>query len=203
MSGSTLIANNYIHDEGVAKTPHGIMLAASAENGANDVITGNVITNMVTNGIYVVMITAGKLIDNLTLTNNNTTKAINIQKYDSTPQGVRNSIISNNIASVFVGARAELNNVFFNNISTATNPPMGTFTCAANTNTVVTNNAIVSATGSNSTITFTPTNAAAATLMGSSKALYISAKSAGVSFTMTTADGAAAAGTETFSYMIN
>jgi hypothetical protein len=202
-SGSTLISNNYIHDEGVAKTPHGIMLAASAENGANDVITGNVITNMVTNGIYIAIISAGKFIDNLTVTNNNTTKSINIQKYDATPQGVRNSIISNNIASSFVGARSALDNIFFNNISTATNPPMGTFTCAASANTVVSNNAIVSATGSISTINFTPTNAAAATLMGSSKALFNSAKSDGISFTMTTADGAAAAGTETFSYMIN
>lgn len=45
-----------------------------------------------------------------------------------------------------------------------------------------------------------PTNAAAGTLQGSNKCLYVTA--ANGSFTVTTASGAAAAGTETFNYLI-
>jgi hypothetical protein len=39
--------------------------------------------------------------------------------------------------------------------------------------------------------------------MGSAKSLYVSAKTQGTSFAVTTADGTAAAGTETFDYQIN
>lgn len=53
-----------------------------------------------------------------------------------------------------------------------------------------------------SLITLTPTNAAAATLISGSKSPYISALSPGVSFTIATADGTSAAGTETYNYMI-
>jgi len=53
----------------------------------------------------------------------------------------------------------------------------------------------------NSVITLTPTNAAAATLMGSAKALYYTII-AGTSFTVLTASAANAAGTETFNYLI-
>lgn len=45
-------------------------------------------------------------------------------------------------------------------------------------------------------------NAAAGTLMGSTRALYISARSAGASFQVATASGAAAAGGEAFAYVI-
>lgn len=45
-----------------------------------------------------------------------------------------------------------------------------------------------------------PLNAAAATLTGSSKSLYLSSISPGVSFTVATADGTNAAGTEKFQY---
>lgn len=53
-----------------------------------------------------------------------------------------------------------------------------------------------------SLIVFMPTNAAAANLMAGSKAPYISARNSGVSFTLTTADGTNAAGTENFAYRI-
>jgi len=46
------------------------------------------------------------------------------------------------------------------------------------------------------------TNASAGTLMGSNESLYISAKSAGVSFTVATAAGTNATGGETFSYFL-
>lgn len=74
----------------------------------------------------------------------------------------------------------------------------GSFTLAAAATTTVNE----PATQSNSFINITATNASAATLMGSAKALYISAKVAGASFTVATASAAAAAGTETFSYSV-
>lgn len=74
----------------------------------------------------------------------------------------------------------------------------GTFSLAASATTTVQNASVQS----NSDVVFSPSNAAAATLMGSNDSLYVSAKAAGVSFTVATASGAAAAGTETFSYYI-
>lgn len=76
----------------------------------------------------------------------------------------------------------------------------GSFTCAANTNTTVSD----ASTAANSVIIPIPTNAAAGTLMGGTRSLYLSARTAGTSFRFTTASGVAAAGTETFIYvMIN
>lgn len=75
----------------------------------------------------------------------------------------------------------------------------GNFTLAAAATTTITQPAVQSL----SAITIIPTNASAATLQGSAKALYISAKVAGTSFTVATANAAASAGTETFSYTIN
>lgn len=74
----------------------------------------------------------------------------------------------------------------------------GTFTFAAAATTVVPNTAV----RSNSVIVYTPTNAAAGTLIGSAKSVYTSAISSGTSFTAATASAVAAAGTETFSYAI-
>ncbi len=74
----------------------------------------------------------------------------------------------------------------------------GVFTCAANTTTTTANIAVTAS----SIILLTPTNAAAATLMGGATSLYLSARTAGTSFAFTTANGAAAAGTETFAYVI-
>lgn len=51
-------------------------------------------------------------------------------------------------------------------------------------------------------IAWTPTNTAAGTLEGSAKKLVLSTRSAGTSFTLVTASGGNAAGTETFSYAI-
>jgi hypothetical protein len=54
-----------------------------------------------------------------------------------------------------------------------------------------------------SVITLMPTNAAAATLMSGAKSLYVSTRTAATSFVVSTADGNAAAGTETFEYIIH
>lgn len=72
-----------------------------------------------------------------------------------------------------------------------------TFTSAVNSLTI-----IQPAVKANSIITLAPTNASAATLMGSAKALYYTII-AGTSFTVLTANGTNTAGTETFSYIIN
>lgn len=74
----------------------------------------------------------------------------------------------------------------------------GTFTLSAAATTTV----MQAAVQSNSSISLTPTNAAAATLMGSAKSLYISAVVPGVSFTVSTGNAANAAGTETFIYNV-
>lgn len=72
----------------------------------------------------------------------------------------------------------------------------GTFTMAAAATKVVTDANVTTA----SFIMLMPTNAAAATLQGSNESLYVTP--AAGSFTVSTAAGTAAAGTETFSYAV-
>lgn len=74
----------------------------------------------------------------------------------------------------------------------------GSFTCAAAATTTVTQ----TLTTANSYIVPIPTNAAAGTLMAGATSLYLSARTANTSFAFTTANGAAAAGTETFIYLL-
>lgn len=74
----------------------------------------------------------------------------------------------------------------------------GSFTLSAGATTTVTE----PATSATSIIQLMPANASAGTLQGSAKALYISARTAGASFAVTTASGAAAAGSEQFSYVL-
>ena len=73
----------------------------------------------------------------------------------------------------------------------------GTFTLANAATTTVTNG-----NGITPKIQLIPTNAAAGTLMGSSKSLFISAVSSWSNFSVRTADNTSAAGTETFSYCL-
>lgn len=76
----------------------------------------------------------------------------------------------------------------------------GTFTLGAANSTTVTQANIQA----NSMVFFTPTNAAAATLMSGAKSLYhdVASNVAGTSFKVKTADGNNAAGTETFEYFV-
>lgn len=103
---------------------------------------------------------------------------------------------ANSIMRAAVENLAELVGVFATYLGVRGTAGSFTLTAAA---TLVVPQVMVTAT---SFIFLQPTNAAAATLQGSSESLYISAKSAGVSFTVATADGGNAAGTETFDYLI-
>ena len=77
-------------------------------------------------------------------------------------------------------------------------PTFGSFTMAAAASTVVAQPAVQA----NSMIVPFPTNAAAGTLVGSAKSPYLASISPGVSFTISTANAASAAGTETFNYFV-
>lgn len=77
-------------------------------------------------------------------------------------------------------------------------PLISTFTMAAAASTTVNNSNAASPTQ----IILWPTNAAAATLISGANSPYISAVVAGTSFTVSTAGGGAAAGTETFGYQM-
>lgn len=75
---------------------------------------------------------------------------------------------------------------------------IGTFTLTANSaTTTVTQPSMVA----NGFPIWVPTNGAAATSEGSAKKLYLASVTAGSGFTLVTANGGTAAGTETFSYV--
>lgn len=73
-----------------------------------------------------------------------------------------------------------------------------TFQLAAAASTVVPDTQVQAS----SHIVLTPTNAAAAVVMAGAKSLYVSARNAGASFTVTTADATSTAGTENFTYRV-
>ena len=75
---------------------------------------------------------------------------------------------------------------------------VGVFTLGAAASTVVS----AANTTADCTVLLVGLNASAGTLQGSSKALYISARVAGTAFTVATASGASAAGTEQFQYIM-
>ena len=74
----------------------------------------------------------------------------------------------------------------------------GSFTMAAS----ATQTVVDATTKTSSVVLIMPTNAAAATLMAGAHSLYVSARTQGASFAVTTADGAASAGNEAFDYLI-
>ena len=75
---------------------------------------------------------------------------------------------------------------------------VGSATLSASATTVITEPAVAA----NSYIDWVPPNAAAASLMGSARNPYLSARVAGVSFSLTTANGSTAGGTETIQYSV-
>lgn len=99
-----------------------------------------------------------------------------------------------NLSAQFAALIAAIQ-VIFPRVTTITG---GTFTCANAATTTV----VQTLTAANSFIIPFPTNAAAGTLMAGATSLYLSARTANTSFAYTTANGAAAAGTETFGYLL-
>jgi hypothetical protein len=83
-------------------------------------------------------------------------------------------------------------------LASLVNQSVGTFTMTATATRVVSDVNVAA----DSFIDLMPTNATAGTLMGGTRSLYVSSRSAGVSFTVATASAVAAAGTETFAYRI-
>ena len=75
---------------------------------------------------------------------------------------------------------------------------VGSATLSASATTTITEPAVTAS----SYIDWIPTNAAAGSLMGSGRNPYLSAKTAGASFALTTANGAAAGGNETIMYVV-
>jgi hypothetical protein len=73
----------------------------------------------------------------------------------------------------------------------------GSFTMAAAANKVITDATIKAG----SIVLLMPANAPAGALMAGANSLYVSARAAGASFTVATAGGGNAAGTETFEYL--
>jgi hypothetical protein len=102
---------------------------------------------------------------------------------------------ANSIGRAIVENLAQLNTLFTTFLGFFAIAGSFTMDAAASTSVAAT---VVTA---NSRIFLVPTNAAAATLVGSAESPYISAKSAGVGFTVSTASGAAS-GTETFDYIV-
>lgn len=111
--------------------------------------------------------------------------------YDSTPDNFDQLVVE--LANVVrnLGLLIQSINGFFPRI-------FGTFTMPAAASFVVTTTAVQA----NSFVSLNPTNAAAATLQAGANRIWVSAISAGASFTVSTTGGGAAAGTETFGYTI-
>ena len=109
---------------------------------------------------------------------------------------IYDNMVRDTAAGVTIGAGALRCGAYDNIVGTQS--LVGNFILGAAATTVVANTGVTPT----SRIILTPTNAAAATLMGSAKALYIAAKTDKTSFTVATANAAAATGTETFDYRI-
>ena len=177
-----VIEDNYINDS----TGNGISVESNTFACTDNVVRGNTIRNGGARGIETLKGAAAnagtRIIDN-TLINNGGSMTIGVRLNASTTR----SYVFGNIP---YGVTTPL--------SDNSGQPHRTFTCAAAAGTTVLDTSVQA----DSVIILMPTNAAAATLMSSTEALYVSARTADTSFVVTTADGGAAAGTETFAYMI-
>ena len=123
------------------------------------------------------------------------------------PAADQSDAVSKDQASILVGGLVPTDNLgtgtalassYLRGDQTWKNIAGGSFTLDAAATKTVNNSAV---TGSAIILVF-PTNAAGATLMNGIKSLYLSAKTAGVSFEVATANGTNAVGTEIFNYLI-
>jgi hypothetical protein len=169
-----LISNNAIFNIG---NNVGIIFAnqgAAASNGS--FVIGNTVANAIVGTSYGIYLSDTSAVSNIVIIANNFSSTNTPMFLGTNPTGITH--INNTVG---IGSLT------------------GSFTLSAAATTTVTNANVYS----DCKITLTPTNAAAATLMGGAKCLYVSAKTQGTSFAVTTGNGVAAAGTETFDYQIN
>lgn len=184
-----VIQGNRVRNGGAVIGASGIYVVGG-NNGL--VVSGNSVEGtMAPGGIRLASVTA----ETATITGNS------IKQTNTADRGVY--ITGSTITSLAIGDNATNSTIPFSSatstLTMASNDIVGTFTLgAAITSTIANVNVTAGC-----TILLTPTNAAAATLQGSAKCLYISARTAATSFAVSTANGVAAAGTETFTYRIS
>jgi hypothetical protein len=184
-----VITGNRVRNGGAVIGASGIYVVAG-NNGL--VVSGNSVEGtMAPGGIRL----AGVIAETATITGNS------IKQTNTADRGVY--ITGSTIGALAVGDNATNSTTPFSQatstITMASNDIVGTFTLSAAITSTIANVNVTAG----CTILLTPTNAAAATLQGSAKCLYISARTAATSFAVSTASGVAAAGTETFTYRIS
>tara|TARA_R110000787_G_C13412872_1_gene444326 strand:- start:38 stop:1837 length:1800 start_codon:yes stop_codon:yes gene_type:complete len=224
---------NYGSDSDEIYSSIAIYRSGGSVNFTNNVISGNTITESRGNGIALNGVSHSDVSDNLFYNNtdlifkaiyvdyvDNITVQSNLaQDFQGSPTlsellfstaNSSNIAVDDNFCYGATGAAPIPQNPTRNIIGTGnrlsyTDNLRGTFTMNNVAFLVVSNENILDAslTNGNSSIVIVPLNAAAATAMGSAKSLYVSAKVAKTSFTVTTADGASLpASDHIFSYYI-
>lgn len=108
------------------------------------------------------------------------------------------SVWSSIISGSFVSGRIIEVTGNSTNYSASIGARSGSFTLSSAATTNISNNSV----GATSAIFIFPLNAAAATLLQSTKSVYVSSRVSGTRFDLTTADGTAPTGTEQFMYQI-
>jgi hypothetical protein len=184
-----VITGNRVRNGGAVIGASGIYVVGG-NNGL--VVSGNSVEGtMAPGGIRLASVTA----ETATITGNS------IKQTNTADRGVY--ITGSTIDALAVGDNATNSTTPFSQatstLTMASNDIVGTFTLSAAITSTIANVNVTAG----CTILLTPTNAAAATLQGSAKCLYISARTAATSFAVSTASGVAAAGTETFTYRIS
>jgi len=176
------INSNYstIKDNIITGTTSGVNIEVSATSNCYDnVIDGNtIISNQPGSGTNYGIWISGTYVNNTNVSNNDLSSCINMNQQT---QKVLDNGTNTNVSNNKLGSGTL----------------KGSFTLSTSSSTTISNTSA----GYWTNIMLMPTNAAAATLMQGTKSLYVSAKTNDTSFTVTTADGTAPAGTETFNYI--
>ena len=171
-SNNVLVNGNEIHDNDFGGS--NTYSGVQITSGSDNGIENNQIYNVIsTKQIYGINLSAG---------------AVYTQ--------VKGNTLRNNVTAPILNSSASSNIL---NTTTSHDPLSGSFTLtAASSSSVISNQNIQSY----SKIFLTPTNASAAQLMGAATHLFISSKTANISFTVQTGNGGNALGTETFDYIV-
>jgi hypothetical protein len=175
--------------------------AILATNVSSSNIDGNIITRNAVANVPDIRLTPGtsvSVINNKLMGTHATGSGINVEAGSSDCTVASNDLsgltaLSNSSKFTDNGTRTQK----FNN-KLGLDPLIDTFTMGAATSTTVNNSNAASSTR----IILWPNNAAAATLVSGANSPYISAVVSGTSFTVSTAGGGSAAGTEIFAYQM-